>query len=276
MLQKSRSKTIAKLKYLVLVPVMLLMLTYVACSEDKTIIEENTSELNSQQDAALKAALWEEITAMDAGGTGFPEISDVFLIEKDAHIKSKEAYYRMQVFMRLIHEKTVEREKAAGTYDENSRNPFQSVLEQDYDEYVANRKKEPVKKQITSDHDDVDPSVPFAVIDEVPIYPGCEDRGSNEANKNCMTDKITEFVTSNFNSGMGKELGLKGVNRIITVFTIDKDGAVTNIRARAPHPDLEVEAVRVISSLPLMTPGKQKGVAANVSYSLPISFEVNE
>src|SRR5690606_18085237 len=116
MLQKSRSKTIAKLKYLVLVPVMLLMLTYVACSEDKTIIEENTSELNSQQDAALKAALWEEITAMDAGGTGFPEISDVFLIEKDAHIKSKEAYYRMQVFMRLIHEKTVEREKAAGTY----------------------------------------------------------------------------------------------------------------------------------------------------------------
>lgn len=274
MLQKSRSKTIAKLKFLVLLPLMLVMLTYVACSDDAKPMIETAAEIGDQ-DAALKAALWEEITAMDKNEVGFPEISELFLIEKNEHIKSKEAYYRMQVFMKLIHQKSVAREKAAGTYDENSRNPFQSILEQDYEEYVELKKNQPqVEKR--SDAQGDEHGVPFAVIDEVPVFPGCEDLGSSDDIKTCMTEKIKDHVNKNFNTSMGKELGLTGVNRIIAIFTIDKEGSVINIRARAPHPDLEVEAAKVISSLPKMMPGKHKGVEVNVTYSLPIVFQVNE
>lgn len=116
---------------------------------------------------------------------------------------------------------------------------------------------------------------PFAVIDNVPIYPGCESYSSNEEQKLCFSRKIEEFAMINFNTELAQELKLTGVNRIIVLFKIDKQGDVTNIKVRAPHPKLEEEARRVIQKLPKMTPGKQKGKAAGVMYSLPIVFEIH-
>ena len=56
--------------------------------------------------------------------------------------------------------------------------------------------------------------------------------------------------------------------------TIDKQGAVNKIKARAPHPLLEQEGIRIIKSLPKMVPGKMRGKNVNVSYYLPISFKI--
>ena len=36
-------------------------------------------------------------------------------------------------------------------------------------------------------------AVPFAVIENVPIYPGCE-RGNNDKKRKCMSNKITKFI----------------------------------------------------------------------------------
>ena len=44
--------------------------------------------------------------------------------------------------------------------------------------------------------------------------------------------------------------------------------------ARAPHARLEKEAKRVVGLLPKMIPGKQRGRPVNVTYMLPISFNV--
>lgn len=118
--------------------------------------------------------------------------------------------------------------------------------------------------------------VPFAVIENVPIFPGCESMTNNEARKKCMSEKVQEFVTRRFNTDLGSQLGLTGVNRVIVVFKIDKTGAITDVRARAPHPRLEQEAARVINLLPKMQPGKQRGKAVGVSYSLPIVFQVQD
>jgi len=118
--------------------------------------------------------------------------------------------------------------------------------------------------------------VPFAVIENVPIFPGCESMTNNEARKKCMSEKVQEFVTRRFNTDLGSQLGLSGVNRVIVVFKIDKTGAITDVRARAPHPRLEQEAARVINLLPKMQPGKQRGKAVGVSYSLPIVFQVQD
>ncbi len=118
--------------------------------------------------------------------------------------------------------------------------------------------------------------VPFAVIENVPIFPGCESMTNNEARKKCMSEKVQEFVTRRFNTDLGSQLGLTGVNRVIVVFKIDKTGAITGVRARAPHPRLEQEAARVINMLPKMQPGKQRGKAVGVSYSLPIVFQVQD
>ncbi|WP_299762788.1 energy transducer TonB [uncultured Dokdonia sp.] len=118
--------------------------------------------------------------------------------------------------------------------------------------------------------------VPFAVIENVPIFPGCESKKNNAERKKCMSEKVSKLVNKKFNTELGSDLGLSGVNRIFVSFKIDKNGNIVNIRSRAPHPRLEQEAARVIKLLPKMTPGKQRGKPVGVLYSLPITFKVED
>ncbi|MBX2828451.1 MAG: energy transducer TonB [Flavobacteriaceae bacterium] len=118
------------------------------------------------------------------------------------------------------------------------------------------------------------PFVPFAVIEDVPIYPGCESKTDNASRKECMSDQIMQYVQTNFNVDLATELGLEGRQRINVQFMIDANGCVINVRARAPHPMLEDEAVRVVKSLPNMKPGMQRGRPVGVMYALPILFVV--
>ena len=118
--------------------------------------------------------------------------------------------------------------------------------------------------------------VPFAVIEDVPIFPGCEGKRNNDERKACMSEKITEFVNRRFNTELGSELGLSGINRIYVQFRIEKNGNITVLGARAPHPRLQQEAERVVNQLPKMQPGKQRGQAVGVLYSLPITFRVQD
>ena len=120
-----------------------------------------------------------------------------------------------------------------------------------------------------------DVEVPFAVIENVPEYPGCE-RGTNAEKRKCMSDKIAKFVQRKFNTDLAGDLGLSGRQRISVIFKIDKNGNVTGVRSRAPHPRLEKEAARVINMLPKMKPGRQRGKAVTVPYSLPITFQVQD
>ena len=91
-----------------------------------------------------------------------------------------------------------------------------------------------------------------------------------------MSDKIAKFVQRKFNTDLAGDLGLTGRQRISVIFKIDKSGNVVGVRARAPHPRLEKEAQRVINLLPKMQPGKQRGKAVIVPYSLPIIFQVQD
>lgn len=116
--------------------------------------------------------------------------------------------------------------------------------------------------------------VPFAVIENVPVFPGCENESGNAAKKKCMSDKVKKFVNKKFNTELGSELGLSGLNRIYVRFKIDKNGNIVGVQARGPHPRLEKEAQRVIKMLPKMTPGRQRGKPVGVLYSLPIIFQV--
>jgi len=116
--------------------------------------------------------------------------------------------------------------------------------------------------------------VPFAVIENVPVYPGCENEKGNDAKKKCMSEKVAAFINKKFNTDLATDLGLNGRQRISVQFKIDKNGKVVDVLARAPHPRLEKEAIRVVESLPDMTPGKQRGKPVKVIYSLPIVFDI--
>ena len=120
----------------------------------------------------------------------------------------------------------------------------------------------------------VEEDVAFVVIEDVPIYPGCT--GTKEELWSCFSEKISKFVLRNFNSEISADLGLQSgsIQRIFVVFKIDTDGKITNIKARAPHKKLQEEAIKVVGSLPVMTPGKQRGRPVTVSYGLPIVFKI--
>jgi protein TonB len=129
-------------------------------------------------------------------------------------------------------------------------------------------------KEVKKD-DEID-IVPFIFIEDVPIFPGCEKLRNNTERKDCMSEKITTFINKEFNSELGSQLGLKGINKIIVMFKIDTNGDIVDVKTRAPHPKLEQEAKRVIESLPKMKPGKQRGIPVNVQYYLPIIFKVQD
>ncbi|MDP3944980.1 MAG: energy transducer TonB [Lutibacter sp.] len=131
-----------------------------------------------------------------------------------------------------------------------------------------------VKKIVeVSIDEDIMEDVPFAIIEDVPIYPGC--KGSKAELKECLQDRISKHVNSKFNADLASELGLTpGIKKIFVMFKIDKTGEITDIQARAPHKRLEAEAIRVVQSLPKMIPGKQRGRPVGVKYSLPIAFKV--
>ncbi len=130
-------------------------------------------------------------------------------------------------------------------------------------------------EDIEVEEEEEDIEVPFAVIENVPVFPGCE-KGNNAAKRKCMSDKIQKFVVKKFNTDLAGDLGLTGRQRINVIFKIDKNGNVVGVRSRAPHPRLEKEAARVINLLPKMKPGRQRGKAVTVPYSLPIIFQVQD
>ena len=138
----------------------------------------------------------------------------------------------------------------------------------------VNQEEEIVEIDDIEEADEEIDDVPFAVIENVPIYPGCENKKNNAEKKNCMSEKVQKFVQKKFNTDLAGDLGLEGRQRISVQFKIDKYGNVINVRARAPHPKLEQEAVKVVKALPKMIPGKQRGKAVGVLYSLPILFQV--
>ena len=123
--------------------------------------------------------------------------------------------------------------------------------------------------------EELDPKdeVDYMFLEEVPLFPGCE--GTNEERKACFSKQISNFINRKFNAGLAEELVLApGVQKIFTLFKIDRNGNIVDIQARAPHKRLQEEAIRVIKLLPKMEPGKQQGRPVKVRYSMPIVFKI--
>lgn len=127
--------------------------------------------------------------------------------------------------------------------------------------------------------DKVTPTQPstFSMIDveRVPIFPGCESANNNEERMACMSEKLTKLIQKKFNTDLASDLGLFGVQKIYVQFKIDDQGNVTDIKSRSPYSQLEKEAERVVSKIPVMTPGMQRNTPVSVIYYLPIAFQVH-
>lgn len=125
-----------------------------------------------------------------------------------------------------------------------------------------------------SDDMDVPDELPFAVIEDIPLFPGCETVPKSKR-LDCFNEKMAAHIKKNFSYPQrAAEDNVQG--RVSVQFMIDKQGNVVDIKMRGPKGGelLEKEAERIISKLPKFIPGKQRGKPVRVKYGLPINFRL--
>lgn len=102
----------------------------------------------------------------------------------------------------------------------------------------------------------------YFIVDEMPNFPGGD---------NALRKYIAENVKY---PGIAKKEGIQG--KVYVTFVVDVDGSVSDVKiARGVDPSLDKESLRVISSLPKWKPGKEKGKAVKVQYTVPITFALS-
>lgn len=137
--------------------------------------------------------------------------------------------------------------------------------------------KAPTISDIVVDADGEDPEIdtfPVSLVSDLPVFPGCEMFTDKRAQLDCFSSKVARLVSKKFNTDVAADNGITGKQKILVTFVINSNGDVVDVKARAPHPELQKEAIKAVNMLPKMTPAKQGFKKVNVTYSLPIIFEV--
>lgn len=129
------------------------------------------------------------------------------------------------------------------------------------------------KKQLDALAKEEDQS--FEIIDNVPVYKGCEKVVGNTGKKKCMSQKVAEHFVKYLDMTVLERSGLSpGLKKILVQFKINTEGKVVAIEAKAPHVYLEQEAIRVAKLIPDLKPGFQNGKPVIVPYTLPLKFSI--
>ena len=102
----------------------------------------------------------------------------------------------------------------------------------------------------------------FMVVENMPEFPG-GDLG------------LMKYIQKNVKyPPIAKEYNITG--KVFVSFIVDKSGSVSDVKiARGVDKSLDAEALRVVKSLPKYKPGKQRGKAVRVMFTIPINFTLN-
>jgi len=276
MLRKTKSKKNNVLKYLLVIPLIYGMLLFSACND---VMGQDDTAMN--EEASSKTPLIEKIDVVKEqiqiqGIVNDHEQEGLNLLL--AAVKGKEfdpklveevhAYEATKGKSKLTKKiaDVFEQIQIQGNINDEEEKTIKSLLVLTTEDGLNDPFFEDVLERV---------EIPFAIIEQPPSYPECESL-EGDAKRKCFTNAVAKFVNLNFNIKIAEDLQLKGKQRIITVFKIDKEGNVTEVKARAPHPDLAEEAKRVVGLLPKMIPAKHKGKNVVVPYSLPILFDIKD
>lgn len=122
--------------------------------------------------------------------------------------------------------------------------------------------------------EEVAKQIPFAVVEEVPMFKGCEGVDKS-AQFDCFQKEMTNHIKLHFTYPKeAMENNIQG--RVQVEYLIDEIGNVEVYRVKGPEnaQPLEEEARRIIKLLPQFTPGKQSGKAIAVRHVVPITFRM--
>ena len=109
---------------------------------------------------------------------------------------------------------------------------------------------------------DTTQAVPFSLVETKPTFEGGD------------AVEFSKWVNGNLRyPESAKNAGIQG--RVTLQFTVGKDGKVGDVKVlKGIDPELDAEALRVVSSSPAWTPGYVKGNPVKVTYTFPIIFRL--
>ena len=311
MLQKSKSKRVWQLKYLLLVPLVVGMLVY-------TSLEAQENEIFDKEKATGKEQLIEKTKLPQLGNpqqddvdVPFAEVERVPVFPGCEDAENRRDCFQQQMQKHIgknfnYPEEAIEKgiqgrvnimfiiQKDGSIGNVRMRSP-DKILEAEAariisllpkmapGEHKGKKVRVPFSIPITfklegkkereitwKENHDGSVDVPFAVIEVVPVFPGCEDV---EDKRDCFNTMMQKHIGKNFRyPEEAQEKGIQG--RVNVMFTIQEDGSIGNVRKRGPDKILEDEAARIISLLPQMTAGENGGKKARVPFSIPITFNL--
>jgi len=121
--------------------------------------------------------------------------------------------------------------------------------------------KQAAKVENTSENTTVTGEV-FQVVEEMPEFPG----GNGQ--------ELMNFINKNIKyPASAHENGVQG--RVIVQYIVTKEGDIVEPKViRGVDPTLDAEALRVIKMMPKWKPGKQRGKAVNVKFTVPVTFKL--
>ena len=217
-----------------------------------------TGVFSSGEDEGADAATEQEIAALaeDNQEEEMPEeeisqpeevaneqrVTDLLITQDDQFDESKQ--------VKSV-EETTQNEAQVGAIDvtEGTNDLNKQVIR----EQVIETAPEPVEEKVYT----------IAMVEQKPEFPGGE-----AAMYKWLSDHISY-------PAQASEEGVQG--RVVVEFDVSKTGAIENVRVvRGRHPALDKEAVRLVKSMPKWQPGRNNGQPVKVTYTLPISFKLQQ
>src|SRR5690606_34549929 len=258
MIQKNRSKAVWQLKYVLFLPLVLGMLFYTSCEGERPSVPESTQgnsldpSIEHTTDGVLETYTL-RVGDLDAL-TQDEERLRSELLDKTLKSMDKGVIKMVDENQKLI-QLTIEKGDIKSVHVDKSKDNGVSIH--------SFPDKEPTSTK--------ELSVPFAVIDQVPVFPGCEDAKDQKA---CFQEKLQQHVIDTFR--YPEEAFDKDIQgRVSVMFIVGTDGSIVDIMTRGPHELLEGEARRIIGELPQMQAGKHNGKVVKVPFSIPITFKLH-
>ena len=118
----------------------------------------------------------------------------------------------------------------------------------------------------------------FAIVEQMPRFPGCEDESTQAAKKQCADQKMMEYIYNNLTYPViARESNIKG--RVVLRFVVNKYGSISNVEILRDIGGgcgkIASEVIKGMNDLSeKWIPGRQGGQKVNVYFTLPISFEL--
>lgn len=133
-------------------------------------------------------------------------------------------------------------------YDGKERNNLKVVMNGEWQNPPANDPDHPV----------------YDVVEVMPQYP--------EGGMPGMMQYLAKNIRYPANA---QKNGIQG--RVTVKFVVNKDGSLSDVGIiRGVNPELDAEAIRVISAMPKWKPGMQKGKPVRVRFTVPVMFKLTD